>query len=193
MFSTQVIIIFGNFASKNDFLIKEINHTCVNLVATDFDIIVSYDDREDEIYIDFDLSKYFKIIEYPQELQFPIFLNIDNVSKHMEVSSSSFIDNKRLQLMERLKIKFEKFEIIWDNLILNEDYEDFLSSILIKERIEMRKISDLQNMKTNLEKARNLFKTNDYKRVIELLSPHKEKLSAYDLKILKYSLKKMDL
>ena len=190
MFLEQVKSIFGDFASRYEFLVKIISDNYILFIANDFDIIVSYDNREDEIYIDFDLSRYFKIKEYSHELKFPVLLNIDNVCKHLEIPISDFIKDRSLSLEERVNLKFKQLIIVWNYLIQNKNYKDILSNILVEERIELKKYNELQNLKSIIAKAHDLFKTREYEKTIELLGPHIEKLGEHDKKILEYSLKK---
>ena len=81
MFSEYIESIFKNFATKYKFLISIIQINYVLLIGKEFDIVISYDDREDELFICFDLSKYIKLKSYSNELQFPVLLDSEVVCK----------------------------------------------------------------------------------------------------------------
>jgi hypothetical protein len=190
MFISIVKSIFEVFAKTFEFLIQKVNDNCVLFIANDFDIIITYDDRENEIYIDFDLSKYINSKQYSQELQFPVLLNLNKICMYLEISLSDFLNDKNLNLEERVRLKFKQFEIVWNELMQHENYKDILWSILLKERIELKNSNELQNLKNIIAKAHNLFKKHEYEKTIELLRPHFDYLGEYDKKIFEYSLKK---
>ena len=48
MFTALVNFIFGNFIAENGFLISEKDNV-FTIIIDDFDILVSYDEREDEV------------------------------------------------------------------------------------------------------------------------------------------------
>lgn len=193
MFTKTVKSIFSKFVEsyRFTFLTNEIINNQVILNSIDFDIIISYDEREDEIYIDFDMSRYMKAKKYHSELQFPLYLNIDLICQKLNVLLSDCLDNKNRSLEERLKSKFNIFQIVWDELRKQNNYKGLLIDMLIEERVSLNELNLFQNLKDVISNAHDYFKSHEYEKVISLLTPHNGILNEYDKKILDYSIKKV--
>lgn len=194
MFKEIVKLIFGEFVELYmfNFVTNELLSNQVILTSTDFDIIISYDEREDEIYIDFDLSRYMESKKYTEELQFPLYLNLDVICQSTNIRTADSCDYKKNSLEERIKVKFNLFQIIWIELVKQKNYKDVLSDMLILERIRLKELNLIQSLKAVLAKAHDFFKSHEYEKVVSLLTPHREILSEYDKKILIYSMKKVE-
>ncbi len=192
MFLTLVKNIFGKFALSNDFLIKEVQENYSILYSKDFDIVLSYDDRDNEINIDFDLSRYNKVKENPQNIGIPVFLNIDLVLNYYKIQKDKFSDDKTKGLQTRLEIQFLKLETIWSILNKQLEYKDILSEQLLSLRKQYNAINENQKKTITIEKASKFFKEKKFNKVVEMLLPIKEDLNNHDLKVLNLSIKKMN-
>lgn len=191
MFSEYIESIFKNFANKYKFLISTIQINYVVLIGKEFDIVTSYDDREDELFIGFDLSKYNKLKNYSNELQFPVLLDSEVVCKIYNTLIPILEIDKNLNFEEQISIKYKRFEVLWNELIKHENYSDVLLNTLIEQRIEFKNLKDREAFNLILIKAHNLFKNHEYENTVELLMPFKERLNEYYKKILDYSLNKI--
>ena len=192
MFLTLVKKIFGKFALSNTFLIKEVQENYSILYSKDFDIVVSYDDRDNEINVDFDLSRYHKVKENPHNIGIPVFLNIDPVLNYCKVQKDKFCDDKTKDLQTRLEIQFLKLEAIWNILKKQSEYKDILSEELLNLRKKYNKKNENIKKTSPIEKAKKLFKEREFDKVVELLLPIKEELNNHDLKVLDLSIKRMN-
>lgn len=192
MFSELVELMFNDFANANGLLVKKETNNYVLLVDNDFDIVVSYDEREDEVFTGFDLSRYLERLRYPDDLQFPMFLSIGNVCEHWGIKVG-ISNDKNLSLEDRVLLKLKQLEIIWHTFVGRQNFKDILAELLLGERIKLKEATDLQKLNSLIGKAHDFFKLKDYKRTVELLTPHIDKLSEYDKKIFEYSLKKMSV
>lgn len=193
MFSTLAKSTFAVFADANGFSDKVVDDTYILLSSLDFDIIVSYDQRENEVSVDFDLSRYSIPKKHLEEMQFPVLLNINSVSKYLGISVSDFMDDRHLSLEERVRLKLLHLEAIWNRIGQNQSTKDVLSSMLMDDRIQFRKEVEQQHLKRTVAKAHSCFKAHEYEKTIDLLKGHREQLSEYDRKILEYSLKRIGL
>ncbi|MFN5309306.1 MAG: hypothetical protein ACK5C0_07610 [Candidatus Kapaibacterium sp.] len=193
MFINTVKQIFSEFVELHGFTFIENEFTSnqVVLKSTDFNILISYDEREDEIYIDFDLSTYMKLDKNYEGLQFPLYLNFEVIHQHTDIFSLDMYSCKNYTLEERVKIKFNIFKSFWSEFEKEKNYKDILSSILFEERIRLKDLNYQKNLKKIIIKAHDFFKSHEYGKVISLLTPHREFLSEYDKKILDYSMKKI--
>jgi hypothetical protein len=189
MFSETIKIIFEKFSKLNNFSCKAKDENWIVLISKDFDILITYDPRESEISINFDLAKYFKQKKYPNELQFPLLLDLNILCSYLLISMKDFQDIATPSFQERIKVKYRQFIIAWNQLMDTPGYKDVLSEVLIEERKKLKAILELEKEKKILEKAHGLFKTKKYVQVVDLLDPLRDKLNEYYKKVLDYSLK----
>jgi hypothetical protein len=190
MFSEKVKELFTQTLPKDTFQLKKINEWNSIFTSTDLDILITYDEREHEIYVNLDLSKYFKLKNYLNELQFPLYLNVDIVYNHLKgFRNESTVST----LAEGLKIKYSQFTLAWNELIRNPDYKEILADLLKEERKKLKAQIQLEQIQKLLDLAHISFKAKDYKKTIDLLNPIKDNLGKYDKEILNYSLKKEHL
>lgn len=192
MFSKEVELIFGEFVKKNKLFVKVETNNYVLLIDNDFDIVVSYDNREDEVFTGFDLSRYLERKGGTSDLQFPMFLDIDSVCEYWAIPVG-FPSSKNLSLEEKISFKLKQLEIVWNSFIGRRNYKDSLIELLLRERIKLKEANDSQELHALIGNAHDSFKLRDYKKTVELLRPHLDKLSEYDKKIFEYSIKKVGL
>ena len=190
MFSDYVKMIFDDSLKKDGFTFREINKDRTIFSSNDFDILITYDEREENIYIDFDLSRYFEKKKYPNKLQFPIYLNIDNIYTQLGYSLNDFSNTKGGNIDDRLKLKYRQFIFIWKEILSHEEYTEFLSTLLINERLRLKDINHLNEVRRNIDIAHKLFKSKNYDKVYQILVQYKEHLNEYDKKILDYAIRK---
>lgn len=192
MFSNIVLLAFKEFIETNklSFLKYSLNENYVILSTIYFDILVSYDEREDEIYIDFDIERSAENQTYAQKCQFPLYLSLEAICKHLFIQQFNFDNDKSITLQDRLKLKFDLIQTAWNELIKLGNYKEVLSDMLIKERNMLRNINESQQLKTIINRAKDYFKLKRFEEVVLLLNSYKEELNAPEQKILDYSIKK---